>query len=341
MFGLAPGTTVHTLNDFLSRVHPSDRPAVRAAAERCIREGTDFDMEFRIGDPGSPERWVYDRGRLFFDDEGRPSYMTGGCLDITARKRVEAVLRRSNEDLRQFAWAASHDLQEPLRVVTAYTQLLERRYADKLDESGVQYVTYAVEAALRMENLLRGMRAYWQASADAEEPALTPVNAEAALDSALNNLAATIADTGAQITRAPLPCVPAQEVQVVQIFQNIIGNALKYRYPDVTPKVHIWAERDDGKWVFSVRDNGIGIAPRHAGQIFGMFKRLHTQKAYAGTGIGLAICQKVVEALGGRIWVESEGEGRGSTFRFTLPALSQPAAPQPVHAAEETPSTIV
>jgi light-regulated signal transduction histidine kinase (bacteriophytochrome) len=254
---------------------------------------------------------------------------------------VEAVLRRSIEDLKQFAWAASHDLQEPLRMVTAYTQLLERRYANKLDEEGRLFIAWAVEAARRIENLLKSMRAYWQASADAEEPELTIVDTNAALRSALHNLSTAIAESGAEVTHDRLPLVHAQNVHTVQVFQNIVGNALKYRRPGVAPRVHVWAERDDTKWVFSIRDNGIGIAPQYAKQVFAIFKRLHTHAAYSGTGIGLALCQKVVESLGGQIWVESQGEGYGSTFRFTLPGVRESsgnllsAGPATQHAAAE------
>lgn len=337
MFGLPSGQTIRTIDEFLWRVHPADRSAVTSTLEGCVRDGADFEMEFRVSRTEGPERWIYDRGRVFRDAEGHPAYVTGGCLDITARRRVEAVLRRSNDDLRQFAWAASHDLQEPLRTVTAYTQLLQRRYSERLDTTGLQFISFAVDAARRMETLLKGMRAYWQASADAEEPVVTLVDSRAALESALHNLAATIVETRAEITNGPLPVVMAQEVHVVQLFQNIIGNALKYRNPGLIPKIHIWADYQSGQWLISVRDNGIGISPPYFTQIFGIFKRLHTQKEYKGTGIGLAICQKVVESLGGRIWVESEGEGKGSTFRFTLPAASR-RAPTLSELAEVAPS---
>ena len=236
--------------------------------------------------------------------------------DITEEKRAEKRMGQLNDDLKHFAYAASHDLQEPLRMVTSYTQLLAREYRSKLGKDADQFIGYAVEGAQRMEDLLKGMREYWQASERAEEHHAA-VDCNEVLEKTLLNLQKTITDSGAVVTHKPLPIIGAEEVALVQLFQNLIGNAIKYRSKK-PPQVDISAAKNGKEeWVFSVKDNGIGIDPQHAEKIFGMFNRLNGRK-YPGSGIGLAICRKVVERLGGRIWVESE-KGRGADFKFTLP----------------------
>ncbi len=236
--------------------------------------------------------------------------------DITEEKRAEKRMGQLNDDLKHFAYAASHDLQEPLRMVTSYTQLLAREYKSKLGKDADQFIAYAVEGAQRMEDLLKGMREYWQASERAEEHHAA-VDCNEVLEKTLLNLQKTITDSGAVVTHKPLPTIRAEEVALVQLFQNLIGNAIKYRSKK-PPQVDISAAKNGKEeWVFSVKDNGIGIDPQHAEKIFGMFSRLNGRK-YPGSGIGLAICRKVVERLGGRIWVESE-KGRGADFKFTLP----------------------
>ena len=236
--------------------------------------------------------------------------------DITERKRAEEQIRTTNDDLKHFAYAASHDLQEPLRMVTIYSQLLAREYKGKLDKHADQYIAYAVEGAERMEGLLKGMREFWQASESAEEHRTT-IDCNEVVKKVMLNLHNNIADSGAIVTHAKLPTVWAEEMALVQVFQNLVGNAVKYRNKK-PPEVHVSAGKNDkGEWVFSVRDNGIGIDPQYAEKIFGMFNRLNGRK-YPGSGIGLAISRKVVERLGGRIWVESK-PGRGADFKFTIP----------------------
>jgi len=236
--------------------------------------------------------------------------------DITRRNQAENQIRRTNEDLEHFAYAASHDLQEPLRMVTSYTQLLARDYKGKLDKEADRYIAYAVEGSRRMEDLLKGMRELWQAGERGEEHE-TVVDCNEVLKKVLLNLHKTIADSGAIVTHEPLPTVWAEETGLVQVFQNLVGNAIKYRSKK-RPEVHVSAgTKDTREWVFSVKDNGIGIDPQCAEKIFGMFNRLNGRK-YPGSGIGLAICWKVVERLGGRIWVESK-PGRGADFKFTIP----------------------
>ena len=225
------------------------------------------------------------------------------------------ALRQSNDDLNQFAYAASHDLQEPLRMVALYCELLEKKYGDRLDQQASRFISFAVNGARHMELLLKDLLAYSQAGSSAAGPA-GPVNCEAVVDKALFNLQTSIQENGARITRSSLPVVRAHEVRLVQVFQNLIGNAIKYRRAEA-PVIDIRAERRAADWLFSISDNGIGIKPEYSQQIFGIFKRLHGN-TYTGTGIGLAICQRIVENYGGRIWVEST-PGEGSRFQFTLP----------------------
>ncbi len=244
--------------------------------------------------------------------------------NITDRKRQEDALRaaneallRSNADLEQFAYSASHDLQEPLRMVSAYSDMLQRRFGDKLGPEGDEFIGYIINASARMQQLLRDLRAFTQASQMTQDRPQN-VNAEQALERSLSNLKTAVDDSGAVITHGSLPAVAIHEFQLEQLFQNIIGNAIRYR-SHAPPVIHIDAQRADGKCTFSIRDNGIGIDPQFKEQIFGIFKRLHTTADYPGTGMGLAICQRIVERVGGRIWVESE-PGRGSTFYFSVPS---------------------
>ena len=233
-----------------------------------------------------------------------------------ALRRSNEELQRANEDLNQFAYSASHDLQEPLRMVAVFSQLLARKYSPKLDPEGQAYVGFALQGARRMEMLLKDLLAYTQVVNDAAEE-LTPVDANAVLEKSLSNLGTSICEAGAVVTCGELPALKIQEIHLLQLFQNLIGNAIKYR-GETAAKVEISCEREEKQWKICVRDNGIGIAPAYASHIFGIFKRLHNSTRYPGTGIGLAICQKIVERYGGQIWVESE-EGKGSTFCFTVP----------------------
>jgi PAS domain S-box-containing protein len=243
--------------------------------------------------------------------------------DITDQKRAEealrqanAQLRRANRELEQFAYSASHDLQEPLRMVSIYSQLLQKRLAGTLDADAQQYLTYAMQGAERMQILVRDLLTYTHATNLSDQSA-QPTHATAALQRAIENLQSSIAETGASIAHTPLPIVTVHEVHLRQLFQNLIGNAIKYRSLE-PPRIEISAIRQQNEWVFCVKDNGIGIAPQYQKQIFELFKRLHSAADYQGTGIGLALCQRIVEKYGGRIWVESE-EGAGATFLFALP----------------------
>jgi signal transduction histidine kinase len=224
-------------------------------------------------------------------------------------------LARSNAELEQFAYVVSHDLQEPLRMVASYVQLLEERYRDQLDSNAREFIAYAVDGATRMKQMIADLLTYSRLGKNGKE--IVAVACESALGQACADLRACITESVAEISHGPLPTLPGDAAQFTHLFQNLIGNAIKFR-GQAPPRVHVSAERNGEEWVFSVRDNGIGLDSQFADRIFMVFQRLHGREDYPGTGIGLAIVRKIVEHRGGRIWVESE-PGKGATFRFTVP----------------------
>ena len=236
--------------------------------------------------------------------------------DITDRKRAEEELQRSTRDLQQFAHAAAHDLQEPLRAVVTYTQLLRHRHAGKLDDEAREAIEFAVTAAKVARTKIADIQAYMRLAEGDDRRA--PVDADAVLTGVLEGLKFEIAEKNASVTLSPLPAVMGDGAQLALVFRHLVENGLKFHDPAQAPVITVSAEERNGEWVFSVTDNGIGIAPEYHDRIFGVFKRLHSQEEYPGTGMGLAICKKIIERHGGRIWVESE-PGKGSAFRFTLP----------------------
>ena len=246
--------------------------------------------------------------------------------DVTDRKQAEEALRTTNAELQHFAYALTHDLQEPLRMVVNFTELLAQEYTGKLGKEADQYISYSVDGALKIEALLQALLSYWEVTGRAED-SFSMVECDAILAKAISNLEAAIGESGAIVTSDSLPALVAEEVMLTSLFQNLISNSIKYRSRE-TPRIHISAERDGEGWLFAVRDNGIGINPQYADRVFGMFKRLHG-KEIPGTGIGLALCRKIIERKGGRIWVESE-EGKGAAFRFTIPARRPESIPQVV-----------
>ena len=266
------------------------------------KDGSDFPIEIMLSPLESAE------GIL----------VTAAIRDISVRKKAEAQvqeLNRSNEELGQFAYVASHDLQEPLRMVASYTQLLSRRYKGKLDADADEYIAFAVDGANRMQRLIQDLLVYSRVATKGND--LRHTSSEEALQRALLNLSGAIEDSGALVTHDLMPTVLADQMQLVQLFQNLVGNAIKYQNPGI-PRIHISAARNGAKkWIFSVKDNGLGIEPQYFDKIFGMFQRLHKREEFTGTGIGLAICKKIVERHGGSISVESQ-LGLGSTFRFAL-----------------------
>jgi PAS domain S-box-containing protein len=234
--------------------------------------------------------------------------------EIAERKRVAEDLARSNKDLEQFAYVASHDLQEPLRIVSGYLQLIERRYKGKLAAEADEFINFAVDGAARMQSLIQDLLAYSRVGTQGRR--FAPTDCENVFERAVGNLGRAVADSAATVTHDPLPTVLADATQLVQVFQNLIGNAIKFRGAE-PPRIHVAARPQDGRWLFSVRDNGIGVEPQYAERIFVLFQRLHPRDKYPGTGIGLSVCQRIIERHGGRIWVESK-PGEGSTFHFTL-----------------------
>ena len=258
------------------------------------------------------------------DDRGRLRGFGKITRDISAQRESEQnlmksmrELKRSNDELEQFAYVASHDLQEPLRMVASYTQLLAQRYKGRLDSDADEFIAFAVDGCTRMQRLIQDLLSYSRAGTNIGT--LKEISADKALEEALMNLRLSIKESAAVVTHDPLPAIISDDAQLVQLFQNLISNAIKYRGADA-PHIHISAaENDSNEWIFSVRDNGLGIDPQYFERIFVLFQRLHGQKEYEGTGIGLAMCKKIVHRLGGRIWVESQAS-KGSTFYFALPA---------------------
>ncbi|HEY1658324.1 MAG TPA: ATP-binding protein, partial [Candidatus Sulfotelmatobacter sp.] len=282
-------------------------------AVECIKEGA-TDYVLKDGLVRLPEAI---RRAL---EERRLRQLRRQAEENLARKAME--LERSNADLEQFAYVASHDLQEPLRMVAAYTQLLAERYQGKLDADADKFIGYAREGAVRMQVLIQDLLAFSRVGR--KEKPFTCVDCNAVMRDVLQVLAQTITESGATVTFSRLPEVWADNTQMVQVLQNLIGNAIKFRGKEPSV-VSVQAEKRNQEWLFSVADNGIGIAPENAEQIFAVFQRLHSRSEYPGNGIGLAICKKIVERYGGKIWVESQS-GCGSAFKFTMPVQSPASA---------------
>ena len=290
--------------------------------------------------PDGREAWASTTKVPLRNQQGQIIGTMGISRDITERRRTEQELQkykvqleelvaartaelaqrveelaRSNADLEYFAYVASHDLQEPLRMVASYTKLLERRYKGKLDSDADEFIGFAIAGAKRMQTMIQDLLSLSRITTKGRSFQLT--EARAACDTALEDLRTAIEESHAVMSVGPLPAVLADAAQLAQLFQNLIGNAIKYRKAN-GPEIHVAARLEENHWVFSVQDNGIGIEPQYFERIFQMFQRLHTREQYSGTGIGLAICRKIVERHGGKIWVESQ-PGQGSTFLFTIP----------------------
>jgi PAS domain S-box-containing protein len=261
-------------------------------------------------------------------ETGEGVLVSSAIRDITERKRAAETLARqaqelarSNAELGQFAYVASHDLQEPLRVIRSYIQLLDDRCKGKLDSDSAEFMAFIVDSAARMERLVEDLLSYARVTTKGKR--FGSVDAQEVFERALTNLQVALENSGASVTSDALPTVTADDSQLERLFQNLIGNAVKYHGAE-PPRVHVSAQQNGKEWLFSVRDNGIGIDPHFAERVFEIFQRLHSRSEYEGTGIGLALCKKIVERHGGRIWVESELE-KGATFYFTIPSDSKPA----------------
>jgi PAS domain S-box-containing protein len=323
IFGYAQLLPEWTYEMFLNHVTPEDRATVDGKFQAAMASQGDWNIECRIRRPDGQLRWILAAGRHTHDAAGTRRRMAGVVQDITERKLAEdelrqtaEELRRSNKDLEQFAYVASHDLQEPLRQVRAFVDLLRARHADKFTGDAAEYFQFVYEGATRMSDLVQGLLAFSRVGAKDARP--QPVACQQALDAAQANLQTAITEAHARITHDELPTLVAEGTQLTQLFQNLIGNAIKFRRDGARPEVHVGCRRDGRDWLFSVTDNGIGIAPQYQEKVFLIFQRLHGREKYPGTGIGLAICKKIVEHHGGRIWIESQ-DSAGCTFHFTLP----------------------
>jgi PAS domain S-box-containing protein len=302
-------------------IHPDDLDANIRIWRQSLETGEPFNIQHRFLRADGAYRWHLTRVHAMRDAQSGISMWIGSNTDIHEQKETEDELRRANEDLQQFAYSASHDLQEPVRNVTVYSELIAKRYHDVLDADGRRFLGFLTEGGSRLAMLIGDLLAYTRAGA--RDGDITIQSAAAVLQYTLSSLAEAIRESGATVTYDSLPDVYMGDTHLQQVLQNLIGNALKYRGEE-TPRIHISALNLGTAWRFSVQDNGIGIDPSYREKIFGVFKRLHRDHKYSGTGIGLAICQRVVERYGGRIWVES-APGAGSTFYFTIPQRAERA----------------
>ena len=317
--GTTPDLPLYSLLLGQQEVQPEQMPLRRA-----LRDGRAIPpVEYRLIQPGGKELFVLGQATPLFEADGTVRGAIGAFTDITERKLVEHSLRdtnrmleRSNADLEQFSYAVAHDLQEPLRTITSYCELIAKRYRNQLDADGAVLIDFVREGAGRMHILIRDLLTYCRAI-DSPDDATPSIECDEIVGHVLANLESSIEACSAVVTHDPLPAVLVAQRQLIQVFQNLVGNALKYRREE-PPVIHLSAEQQSSEWVFAVRDNGLGIEHRHKELIFGLFRRLHGAQI-PGTGIGLAICKRIVDHHGGRIWVESE-HGRGSTFYFSLPA---------------------
>lgn len=321
LFDVAPDVQSPDYQLFMARVHPEDLPTLHNLLSETFRSGSAYEAQYRVVGRDGSVRWLMDRGRVMFDDNGHRIGMSGVAWDIT--KEREQVLQqasqvrelaRSNLDLQRFAHVASHDLKEPLRNMCALSDLLARQSGNKLDDDEREVLDMIVSSGRRMAVLIDSMLSYAKAGMK-REVLKTRVPAAEIVREALANLTLLMQQKGAKIEIGELPVIEVSRSEITQVFQNLLANAAKYCTE--TPHIKVDAESKNGVWEFRVQDNGIGIERSHSNEIFEMFARFHTD-AYDGTGAGLAICKRIIEKHNGRIWVESE-VGKGSTFFFTLP----------------------
>ncbi|TDH28814.1 PAS domain S-box protein [Segetibacter sp. 3557_3] len=330
MFGYVPENVNGNTRWWFDNLHPDDRKRVIGNLKRHIREQlVNWQNEYRFRCANGAYKYVYDRGFAIYAQSQRPSRMIGTMQDLTERKASEFILKKlnnslekrakelaaSNDELERFAYVTSHDLQEPLRMVTSFLQLLQKRYRDKLDAKAHEYIGFAVDGAERMKGLILDLLEYSRVNTNKSELEQVDLNEVAA--NVLLTYKQLLSETDGSIDITSLPMIKGNRTQLTQLLQNLIGNALKYRRAE-PPRIQVTVEEHPQEFEFAVIDNGIGIEERFYHKIFVIFQRLHHKNEYSGTGIGLAICKKIIEKHGGRIWVESE-PGEGSTFYFTLP----------------------
>jgi two-component system CheB/CheR fusion protein len=323
LFGYPPGHANANLEGWQQRLHPEEAARVRQGVEEALHGDKDnWADEYRIQKMDGSYAYVMDRAYILRDGQGRPVRMIGSKIDLTALKETQLALeqqaielKQSNADLEQFAYISSHDLQEPLNTAASFAKLLKRRYESRLDGDANDFIDFIVDATDRMKKIIRSLLEYSRVSSVGKETDAVPL--EKVLGEVRSNLQQRLEETGADLQVGPMPTVRANETQLLQLFQNLVGNALKFR-SEAPPVITVRAEEEPGHWLFRVTDNGIGMNMKYAGEkIFQVFQRLHSREEYEGTGIGLAICKKIVERHGGTIWAESQ-PGEGSVFYFTL-----------------------
>ena len=319
MFGLEPGTFGRTKEAFEELVHEDDVPYIRQAFLDTLEKDKPFEVVFRNK---ADSTYITAKGLLTRGRKGKPLNVTGVFFDVTGMKKgaeqalfkLNEELRRSNLELQQFAYVASHDLQEPLRMVSSFTQLLQKRYQGRLDEDANEYIKYAVEGSKRMYDLINSLLLYSRIQTKGR--IFDKVDMNTVLQKVMDNLSLIIKETNAEINHNDLPVIFADENQMIELLQNLVGNSIKFSID--TPYVTVSASLEDDNYVFLVKDSGIGIDPIYSEKIFRIFQRLHGRNEYEGTGIGLAICKRIVERHGGKIWLQSE-PSKGSTFCFSIP----------------------
>lgn len=326
MFGIKNVTPDKTYPSFFNFIHEEDLPHVRRTVCKVIEESDHLDTIFRVKPYNGEANYISIKAFINRDNDGKAISMTGVCFDVTGMKKaveqalikINEELLRSNTDLQQFAYVASHDLQEPLRMVSSFTQLLQHKYYDKLGTDGNEYIHYAVEGSKRMYELLNGLLAYSRIQTRGRE--FTEVSMNRVVEKVTENLRLIITETKAVIKHSGLPDIVGDENQMIQVIQNLIENGLKFRRG--IPEIEISCEKKDDYYIFAVKDKGIGMESQYFDRIFRIFQRLHRSDAYSGTGIGLAICKRIIERHEGKIWVESE-LGVGSSFFFSIPVNLQ------------------
>lgn len=325
IFGFAPQQFGVDYKAFLQAVHPEDRQFVDAQIRAALEQTHPYSIDHRIVRTDGTVHYVHEQAEVLCNEEGQPVRMLGTVQDITERKQAEEELRRSNTDLEQFAYAASHDMRQPLRMISSYLQLLESDLAPVLTDETRQNLQFATEGAKRMDQMLMALLDYSRIGRKADT--MTVIDSREVMDEALHYLEPAIEEVRADVRiNGVWPHLFASRDEILRLFQNLIDNALKYRLAAQKPEIAVSAQMVGGEWRLEVRDNGIGLLPGHEARLFKVFERLQSRSRYPGTGIGLALCRKIVEHHKGRIWVESPGPNQGCTFIVTLP-VSLPSSP--------------
>ncbi len=328
IFGLAPQQFGNNYEAFLQTVHPEDRQLVDTSIRAALEQMQHYSIDHRIVLPDGSVRYVHEQAEVSRSEDGRPIKMLGTVQDITERKEYEEELKRSNADLEQFSYAVSHDMRQPLRMISSYLQLLERNLAGQLDNEKRDYFNFAIEGAKRIDQMLVALLEYSRVGRMGEQP--TIIDSHAVLDEALQFLQPVITEAQAKLNIVgEWPRILVSHDEILRLLQNLIGNAVKYRIAGRIPEITVTSEAARNEWRLCVADNGVGIIPDQIKRLFQVFQRLQSREAYEGTGIGLALCRKITEHHKGRIWAESEGEGKGSRFCVVLPMLNEKALSTP------------